>query len=88
MKTLLFIQGIYDTIDLFTAAFSDAFRKLGCVCHVIDIREKEEAMSRLKRLTEEERISGIVTLIISDTIFLLQKEEMSGKSGRFPISIF
>ena len=56
MKTLLFIQGIYDTIDLFTAAFSDAFRKLGCVCHVIDIREKEEAMSRLKRLTEEERI--------------------------------
>lgn len=61
MKTLLFIQGIYDTIDLFTAAFSDAFRKLGCVCHVIDIREKEEAMGRLKRLTEEERISGIVT---------------------------
>ena len=39
-KTLLFIGGIYDTIDLFIAAFSEAFRKLGCVCHVIDVRQK------------------------------------------------
>lgn len=60
-KTLLFIGGIYDTIDLFIAAFSEAFRKLGCVCHVIDVRQKEEAMQILKEILEEERISGVVT---------------------------
>ena len=60
-KTLLFIQGIYDTIDLFIAAFSDAFRRLGCVCHVIDVREKENAMRMLKKIIEEEKVDGVVT---------------------------
>lgn len=60
-KNLLFIQGIYDTIDLFIAAFADAFRRLDCACHVIDIRDKEKAMIRLKKLIEEIRIDGVVT---------------------------
>lgn len=60
-KTLLFIQGIYDTIDLFIAAFSDAFRQLGCICHVIDVREKETAMQMLKKIIEEEKVDGVVT---------------------------
>ena len=60
-KNLLFIQGIYDTIDLFIAAFEDAFRRLGCVCHVIDVRDTERAMIPLKKLLEEIRIDGVVT---------------------------
>jgi len=61
IKNLLFIQGIYDTIDLFITAFADAFRCLGCVCHVIDIRDKENAMLKLKRLLEDVGIDGVVT---------------------------
>ena len=60
-KNLLFIQGIYDTIDLFIAAFADAFRRLGCQCHVIDIRDAERAMCRLKELIEETGIDGVIT---------------------------
>ena len=60
-KTLLFIQGIYDTIDLFIAAFSEAFRQTGFRCHVIDIRNPKEALQRLKKLTEEETIDGVIT---------------------------
>lgn len=60
-KNLLFIQGIYDTIDLFITAFADAFRRLGCICHVIDIRDTDSAMLRLKKLIEETGIDGVVT---------------------------
>ena len=60
-KNLLFIQGIYDTIDLFITAFAEAFRRLGCVCHVIDIRDEESAMLQLKRVIEDVRIDGVIT---------------------------
>ncbi len=60
-KTFLFIQGIYDTIDLFIAAFSKAFEKLGHTTHVIDIREKDRAMGTLKKIIEEENIDAVIT---------------------------
>lgn len=60
-KTFLFIQGVYDTIDLFIEAFSHAFRQAGCICHVIDIREKEDAESSIKRLAEEGSLDGVIT---------------------------
>lgn len=60
-KNLLFIQGIYDTIDLFITALADAFRRLGCTCHVIDIRDADSAMTQLKNLVEETGIDGVVT---------------------------
>ncbi len=60
-KTLLFIQGIYDTIDLFIEAFSYAFEQSGCICHRIDIRDESHAMMQLKKIIEEEGIDGVVT---------------------------
>lgn len=60
-KTFLFIQGIYDTIDLFIAAFSKAFEQLGHICHVIDIRDKDHAMCTLKKILEEETLDGVIT---------------------------
>ena len=60
-KTLLFIQGIYDTIDLFIEAFSNAFQQLGCVCHTIDIRDQDFAIRRLRKYMEEEKVDGVVT---------------------------
>lgn len=60
-KTLLFIQGVYDTIDLFTDAFSHAFQQLGHICHVVDIREKDAAENRIKQLVEEETLDGVIT---------------------------
>lgn len=59
-KELLFIGGIYDTIDLFNEAFAAAFRKLGYICHMIDIRREQEEMRRLRELAEEGRLSGAV----------------------------
>ena len=56
-KTLLFIGGIYDTIDLFNEAFAAAFRQLGCICYVIDIRRESEAMARLRELTKDHMLS-------------------------------
>lgn len=58
-KTFLFIQGIYDTIDLFIESCSEAFRQLGCVCRVIDIRDGERAVSRLRQ--EAAGIDGVIT---------------------------
>lgn len=60
-KTLLFIQGIYDTIDLFAEAFADAFERLGCICHKIDIRDKDSAMRNLRQYIEEETIDGVIS---------------------------
>lgn len=60
-KKFLFIQGIYDTIDLFIAAFSKAFEQLGHICHVIDIREEDKAMLHLKKIIEEEGLDGVIT---------------------------
>ncbi len=61
MKTILFIQGIYDTIDLFIAALSQAFVQLGCTCHVLDTREKTEFMPNLKRILRDEQVDAVVT---------------------------
>lgn len=61
MKTILFIQGIYDTIDLFIAALSRSFRQMGCVCHVLDTREKAEFMPKLKRIITDEHVDALVT---------------------------
>ena len=61
MKTILFIQGIYDTIDLFIAALSRSFRQMGCVCHVLDTREKAEFMPKLKRILMDEHVDALVT---------------------------
>lgn len=58
-KTFLFIQGIYDTIDLFIAACSEAFCQLGCACRVIDVRDGEPAMRMLRK--EVSGIDGVVT---------------------------
>lgn len=61
IRKFLFIQGIYDTIDLFITAFVQAFGQLGHICHVIDIREKDHAMRMLKKLIEEESIDAVIT---------------------------
>ncbi len=60
-KNLLFIQGIYDTIDLFTEAFAEAFTQLGCNCHILNIRDEAYAMASLKRIVEDETLDGILT---------------------------
>lgn len=60
-KKFLFIQGIYDTIDLFIAAFSKAFEQLGYICYVIDIREEDKAMLQLKKIIEEEGLDAVIT---------------------------
>lgn len=61
MKTILFIQGIYDTIDLFIAALSQAFTELGCTCHILDTREKQGFMRKLKNILMNERVDALVT---------------------------
>lgn len=61
MKTILFIQGIYDTIDLFIAALSQAFEQMGCTCHVLDTREKTEFMPKLKNILINEHVDAVVT---------------------------
>lgn len=61
MKTLLFICGIYDTIDLFVEALADAFLQMGCICRTIDMRDEANAMLLLKKMTEEETIDAVIT---------------------------
>lgn len=60
-KHILFIQGIYDTIDLFIAALSAAFKELGYTSHIIDVRDKDTVMQQLKNLLEEPGIDAVVT---------------------------
>lgn len=59
-KKFLFIQGIYDTIDLFVDALSEAFGQLGCVCHVIDIRDGDGAVQKLLEIAAL-GIDGVIT---------------------------
>lgn len=59
MKKFLFIQGIYDTIDLFILAFSKAFSQLGCACRIVDVRDGEMATRKLKELAEE-GLDGVI----------------------------
>lgn len=59
-KNLLFIQGIYDTIDLFIAALIGAFEQLGHTCHTIDVRDKA-VVTQLKKLMEEEGVDAVIT---------------------------
>ena len=59
--SLLFIRGIYDTIDLFIESFSEAFRQLGRPCHVLDVRHGGQALLQLKGILEEETVDGVVT---------------------------
>lgn len=40
-ENILFIQGIYDTIDLFIADLSAAFEELGDAVYILDVREKD-----------------------------------------------
>lgn len=60
-KQLLFIRGIYDTIDLFIAAFSAAFEQLGFICHILDVRNKDTMMQQLEQLIEENAIDAVIT---------------------------
>lgn len=60
-RHLLFITGIYDTIDLFIVAFQTAFEQLGYICHTIDVREKDTIISKLKSLIEENSLDAVVT---------------------------
>lgn len=60
-KHILFIQGIYDTIDLFIAALSTTFEQLGYISHIIDVRDKETVTQQLKHLLEEPGIDAVVT---------------------------
>lgn len=60
-KNLLFIRGIYDTIDLFIEAFTAAFTSLGCACHTIDVRDEKTAMARLRGLIEAGTLDGVIT---------------------------
>lgn len=60
-KHLLFICGIYDTIDLFIAAFRKAFEQLGYVCRVIDVREKNILLEQLKTLIEEKKLDAVIS---------------------------
>lgn len=60
-RNLLFICGIYDTIDLFIEAFSAAFTNLGCTCHVIDIREEKTALAQLRELVDAGVPDGVIT---------------------------
>lgn len=61
MKTILFIQGIYDTIDLFIAALSQALEQMGCICHVLDTREKEDFAKKLKQILSIEHVDAVIT---------------------------
>lgn len=60
-KHLLFISGIYDTIDLFIAALSAAFEELGFVCHILDVRDKDNMMRQLRKLLEENGIEAVIS---------------------------
>ena len=60
-KNLLFIRGIYDTIDLFIAAFAAAFEQLGYICHTIDVRDENDTIQQLKKIMEEVNIDAVVT---------------------------
>lgn len=61
MKTILFIRGIYDTIDLFIAALTQSFTGAGCICHVLDVREKQGFERKLKDILMNEHIDAVVT---------------------------
>ena len=52
-ENILFIQGIYDTIDLFIADLSAAFEELGDAVYILDVREKDTFLQKLKNLLEE-----------------------------------
>lgn len=88
MKTILFIQGIYDTIDLFIAALSRSFRQMGFVCHVLDTREKAEFMPKLKRILMDEHVDALVTFNNIGYNLSFSEGKISGKKKGFPISIF
>ncbi len=60
-KHILFIRGIYDTIDLFISALAAAFEQFGHTSHIIDVRNKDAAMQQLKDLIEESGIDAVVT---------------------------
>lgn len=59
-KTFLFIQGIYDTIDLFIEAFSQSLVQTGCACHVADIRQPD-AIGDIRRLAAQGGLDGVIT---------------------------
>lgn len=58
---ILFIRGIYDTIDLFISALSAAFEQRGCTSHIVDVRDKSAFMQQIKDLLEEPGIDAVVT---------------------------
>lgn len=60
-KNLLFIRGIYDTIDLFIAAFAKAFEELGYAYQTIDVRDEMDTIQQLKKIMEEVNIDAVVT---------------------------
>ena len=61
IKNLLFFQGIYDTIDLFTVSVMQAFEQLGCNCSVLDVCNQDLMMKQLKDLFEESSIDAVIT---------------------------
>ena len=60
-ENILFIQGIYDTIDLFIADLSAAFEELGDAVYILDVREKDTFLQKLWNLLEEPGIDAVVT---------------------------
>lgn len=61
MDHLLFISGIYDTIDLFITALSEAFTQLGYKCHIIDVRDEISPENQLKTLLEDITLKAVIT---------------------------
>lgn len=60
-KHLLFIRGIYDTIDLFITAFAESFRRQGCECFVLDAGDPAKLETDLKNLLENIGIDAVIT---------------------------
>lgn len=50
-ENILFIQGIYDTIDLFIADLSAAFEELGDAVYILDVRGKRHLFAETQELT-------------------------------------
>ena len=43
-KKIVLIEGVYDTIDLFTREIKKALEQMGCECLVLDAGHMEESL--------------------------------------------
>lgn len=60
MKKIIFVQGVFDTMDLFSLALSNAYQKMGYETIHLDVQNEEAYKKILKQLAPKE-IEAIVT---------------------------